>query len=589
MLVQLSYDKNKYRKQDGCILKKKNIIFLLTAIVLLTLQIFPALATKISYEQKHRGYVTAIEITEALAPFERAQARKVVAAYKKSGVNTAIVHESAGGDFDAPLLALAKEAGMQTAVAVYSGDEKSPAYTRNLRNTIEDCGVQYLLLKESKEAQTHEAPLLQLITNYNLTLVLQENENQLSNATPPGFYKYMAAANGRVMRAYETPYTAENKLFPKAYVPNALYHKMRNSALDRNTEFLVIHPWTDAGATPEENAKATQEAITKFSAFMQKRGYTEGFAGTLAGYYTNLSGIRAAAAALSMLMLLFMLRVLFKSLPAYADWILYGFAALLYGLTYVLPQWVTDVYPTLFAPLGACFSLTVVYVCAQKLKAHLPDVAYIPCLLLMALAALLLCCAVLSAMLSGMYYYLNISIFRGVVLTLLLPLLYAALLLYCTSQNCTFCPSALKSRLRDIFKEAKAKHYGFAIIVLLLTAVYLLRSGNTPIFPAEVKLRNLVSSLSLVRPRTKEFLIGWPALALLLYVYKYRPESKKKGWLMLLASVLFSSVMNTFCHVFADTTVSLLRTVNGLAFSIPFILLLFAEKYVKNAIFRDKV
>ena len=51
--------------------------------------------------------------------------------------------------------------------------------------------------------------------------------------------------------------------------------------------------------------------------------------------------------------------------------------------------------------------------------------------------------------------------------------------------------------------------------------IYLIRSGNvTEISATENLLRNSITNLMTERPRTKEFLIGWPALILFLYYIK---------------------------------------------------------------------
>ena len=82
-----------------------------------------------------------------------------------------------------------------------------------------------------------------------------------------------------------------------------------------------------------------------------------------------------------------------------------------------------------------------------------------------------------------------------------------------------------------------------------------------------------MAEISFARPRTKEFLIGWPALALFAYYIKNN-HCKLMTWAFAAASgILFASIMNTFCHVFTDATTSALRTVNGLVFAIPFVLI----------------
>jgi len=106
---------------------------------------------------------------------------------------------------------------------------------------------------------------------------------------------------------------------------------------------------------------------------------------------------------------------------------------------------------------------------------------------------------------------------------------------------------------------------GLAAIVLVM------RSGNFPILPlaaVETKFRSFLQEILLVRPRTKEFLVGWPALVALLYWGDAWLAATWRRWaalvLTVLASVGLLSVANTFAHLHIPVWFSLIRTANGL-------------------------
>lgn len=106
--------------------------------------------------------------------------------------------------------------------------------------------------------------------------------------------------------------------------------------------------------------------------------------------------------------------------------------------------------------------------------------------------------------------------------------------------------------------------------------VYLTRSGNFPIIPVastEEKIRAFLQQALLVRPRTKEFLIGYPALVLLLYWGRRLETSPVGRWLGLILAVAASiglvSIGNSFDHLHVPVSVSVRRTVNGLALGLP--------------------
>lgn len=120
---------------------------------------------------------------------------------------------------------------------------------------------------------------------------------------------------------------------------------------------------------------------------------------------------------------------------------------------------------------------------------------------------------------------------------------------------------------------------GHVILAALLAAagfVYLMRSGNLPLIPVgemELALRRLLGEVLTVRPRFKEFLIGYPALVLLMYWgWRWRCGALAR-WAGLLAAVAASvgliSVGNTFVHFHTPISVDLWRTVNGLLLGLP--------------------
>ena len=110
----------------------------------------------------------------------------------------------------------------------------------------------------------------------------------------------------------------------------------------------------------------------------------------------------------------------------------------------------------------------------------------------------------------------------------------------------------------------------FAALILVM------RSGNFPtlgISGLELKVRAFLQQALLVRPRTKEFLIGYPALVLLFWWGPRWRQDARWRWAALVltvaAAVGLTSIGNTFAHQHIPVSVSLLRTVNGLVLGLP--------------------
>lgn len=99
----------------------------------------------------------------------------------------------------------------------------------------------------------------------------------------------------------------------------------------------------------------------------------------------------------------------------------------------------------------------------------------------------------------------------------------------------------------------------------LLAWVLFNRSGNTSVIPIsawELKARSFLEAALFVRPRTKEFLLGHPALVLA--AAGWGRERWWRPYLVTLAAVGTSSLLNTFVHLHTPFLISLARALLGL-------------------------
>ena len=151
--------------------------------------------------------------------------------------------------------------------------------------------------------------------------------------------------------------------------------------------------------------------------------------------------------------------------------------------------------------------------------------------------------------------------FAGVKLALIVPLGLVALYFLLEDSFKATLYKAIRI-LRAPFSVGHVVLFGVAALFAL---VFILRSGNFGIaVPGfERYARDLLELAMVIRPRTKEFLLGYPVLVLLVYYYQNIPND----WLWLPASVAAVSgvsLVNTFCHIHSPLLISALRSVNGL-------------------------
>lgn len=127
--------------------------------------------------------------------------------------------------------------------------------------------------------------------------------------------------------------------------------------------------------------------------------------------------------------------------------------------------------------------------------------------------------------------------------------------------------SEVSANIRKLVSHPLFIWHAIAVIAaMVFIGLAVARSGNDPgvgVSGLEMKFRSLLDSLLGVRPRTKEFMIGHPALfigiALLL--------RRNRGWgLPLTAFGLIGqvSILNTFCHIHTPLMMSVRRGFNGM-------------------------
>ena len=164
-----------------------------------------------------------------------------------------------------------------------------------------------------------------------------------------------------------------------------------------------------------------------------------------------------------------------------------------------------------------------------------------------------------SALQSSRFFLLAIENFRGVKLSQALPVFFSLLIVW----RALYGRAGVKSVMRDVIT---GKNFIVILVFVVLAAgvgFFLLRTGDgLEAGVAEQRFRNWLENVLLVRPRTKEFLVAWPCVALSLILVAR--EKKSYVWpFAVLSSTGFASVVNTFCHSRSPIWLSFARTVYG--------------------------
>jgi uncharacterized membrane protein len=166
--------------------------------------------------------------------------------------------------------------------------------------------------------------------------------------------------------------------------------------------------------------------------------------------------------------------------------------------------------------------------------------------------------------LADIRYIMNISYFSGVKIAFIVPLL-----LFLLNYLSITVPRKDWRVLFRAWLQKSPTYLALGVFLLALAAIYIYigRSGNDSgiqVSGLEIRTREILEKIFLARPRFKEFLIGYPCLMAMVYLYR-----RYKNDLLLLVlgfGVMIGSIsmVNSFCHGFTSVSISANRTLAGL-------------------------
>lgn len=472
------------------------------------------------------------------------------------------------------LFRIAEKAGLPIALSLEDNSFVSDSYRKLIKAFTEKYDVKYFNPTKHEKVQAKfrynpEAPgeWEWMLENTGRILVLNETITQLSNQKPDGYDKYIELSEGRIQRCFKT--------YKSSYIDRPEYdigyYQMLNSLADRNIRFFNISQLNDGDDDLYKKAERTCRAISKFTKKAASIGYQADAVPSFKGYETSLRLISAAAVLLMLVMALLCCYFFFGARKRKYEIIILVCSLSGIAGAFILPFNIMLLYSMVFAIAAPCFALMAATEFADATRNHFNGFVYGILNILFTVLLLSILGGVMSALLSGRDYYLNTLTFKGVKTSLSAPLLLSGLLfIICKRESRGY-------KLRKIPKIKKSdirpSHIILGAGALLIIGIYLLRSGNAKISFEEIWFRNFITEKLIARPRTKEFLFAWPCYVLFLYFLKTEKSPILTALCGVGASILFASVINTFCHVFTPVTVMELRVIYGglfgLAVSLP--------------------
>lgn len=465
-----------------------------------------------------------------------------------------------------------KDKGFDIALVYKTRDYTKTDYIKEMDRLVKKYGIKYLTLKDNRRRATDEAlarenymGISNLIKENNMTLVVTENNTQLSNERPMGYNEIFGDNYKSVARAYET-YDMQDDATGYLF----RYYQYLNSTIDRNNMFISVTQIDADRKTAKEAADLTVKAVKTYADKIKSLGYNlEPINVDYSNYKVDITKSASISIAIMILMMTLMLNLLItKEYNRLVSLIGILVAGVSMPLSTIIPESLVYLYPTACAVILPCFAITVMLYFVKLVKEKTNLITLMASSSAVFLLTLCGGALMLGAMLSGIDFYVNNLIFKGIKISLIAPILFTAFAYYFI-----FIKKEDKTVIDDIKNAATAKIsvYWMAIFVVFaaVAGIYLLRSGNVEkISSLEAFFRRTITETFAARPRTKEIILGYPCFVLFLYYIKKYDVKIISFVAAVGTSILAASISNSFCHVFTNLTTIFMRVLNGFAIGI---------------------
>jgi len=458
---------------------------------------------------------------------------------------------------------LQKLKSMGFAIVLRPGDTNgtNSAYLQEYEPLVRDYDVKTLIFNYNRVSGSpdHLEVMARLIDKYDLTIGVIETSKQLGIIEQEGLSAVMSATRYPINRVYSTG----NDDFVTSV--DERYYRWIRAVVDRGIRILYVVPFNDDKKMASVNMNETIDTVARFLPAIAAKGFIVDQ--TAVPYGLNSAATTSAhrlAVSLSLLaaLLLYLLYLLHPQRKWMRAIAILGLLACL-AVNLLLHMDFSKVYALGAAVLYPTFSSLLLLIYLKNYPQH-----GLIKKLLGSLAIILVINAIgmytIVTSLADIRYIMNLSYFSGVKVAFILPLLLFPLNYLCVTVPRERWLGMLRSQLK---KTPSYLALGLFLLAMVVIYIYIGRSGNTSgieVSRLEIRLREVLENIFLARPRFKEFVIGYPALLAMVYLY----HRYKNDLIMLLLGfgVVIGSIsmVNSFCHVFTAVSISASRTLAGL-------------------------
>ncbi|MDW5299287.1 MAG: DUF5693 family protein [Sedimentibacter sp.] len=500
----------------------------------------------------------------------------------KSVVDSRLLNIGIG--YDEEKINLVKDAGLDVILRPINFSTYSEKLTEAYIAANEKYGLEprmYILNgSEVLGYPDNEVSLLNYINEENISIVLIESATQREHLEQEGLNDLVEDSGYNALRAFTMwDYIRERNKYYNYEGAEEIENTMFRAITERNIRVIYFKPFfEEEGSTKYlTDAQEYERTFASLENRLSEHNIILGKAKSIQEFHIGAKRLAVLSFGIT-LAGVFLFIKMFNIKYKYAD---YLYLAALPAT--VLPLVMRSIAEKGFAFAAAViFSSIAIYFFMIQIKEIYYSAKEYSKLQIMIRSALILTGAVaisligavfVDAMLADVKYFLEMDIFRGVKLAQIIPFgifMIMYLIYFINNEEKDQLKSAINAAVKILNKEVKIYYGIIAGIIGVVGYIYISRTGHeTNIQPSSIEMisRNFMEYVLLARPRTKEFLIAFPAIFAAVYAAGKKSEFFTAIF-MLTSAIGTSSVINTFSHLRTPIYLSFARTIIALGFGI---------------------
>ena len=488
-----------------------------------------------------------------------------------------------GIGYDEEKINLVKKAGLDVILRPIN----FPTYNEKLTEAYKEANEKYgleprMYLVQGKEVlgyPDNEDNLLNYINEEDISIVLIESSTQREHLEQKGLNDLVEDSGYNALRAFTMwDYIRARNKFYNYEGAEEIENTMFRAITERNIRVIFFKPFFEEEDSTKylTDADEYERTFTSLEQRLSEHNITLGKAKSIEEFHIGSKRLALLSFGIT-LACVFLFVKMFNIKHKYVNY-LYLFAV----PAALIPMVMRNIAEKGFAFAAAvAFSGIGIYFFMMQIKKIYDSSQEYSKLQIMIRSALILTGAVaisligavfVDSMLADVKYFLEMDIFRGVKFAQILPfgIFIIMYLIYFMNKEEDSFKSVINTSVKVLNKEIRIFYGIIAGILGVVGYIYISRTGHeTNIQPSNIEMisRNFMEYMLLARPRTKEFLIAFPAIFAAVFAANKKSEFFT-GLFMLASAIGTSSVINTFSHLRTPIYLSLARTIIALGFGI---------------------